>query len=75
MNVRICISLATYTSFYYLSPLLFIPALEALSRKIPDRDTPWELLYADDLCVSADTEEKYIERLKHIRAQRSPSEY
>ena len=47
-----------------LSPLLFILVLEALSRKFPDRGAPWELLYADDLCVSADTKEKCIERLR-----------
>ena len=39
-----------------LSPLLFIIVLEALSREFRT-GTPWELLYADDLVISAETEE------------------
>jgi len=37
-----------------LSPLLFV-AMEALSREFRV-DLPWELLYADDLVVIAETE-------------------
>ena len=39
-----------------LSPLLFVIVLEALSRMFRT-GTPWELLYADDLVISAETEE------------------
>ena len=39
-----------------LSPLLFVIVLEALSREFRT-GTPWELLYADDLVISAETEE------------------
>jgi len=39
-----------------LSPLLFVIVMEAISREF--RVTlPWELLYADDLVVIAETEE------------------
>ena len=38
-----------------LSPLLFVIVLEALSREFRT-GTPWELLYADDLVISAETE-------------------
>jgi hypothetical protein len=40
-----------------LSPLLFIIVLEALSREFRT-GTPWELLYADDLVIIAETEEE-----------------
>ena len=39
-----------------LSPLLFVIVLEALSCEF-HTGTPWELLYADDLVISAETEE------------------
>ena len=39
-----------------LSPLLFVIVLEALSHEFRT-GTPWELLYADDLVISAETEE------------------
>ena len=39
-----------------LSPLLFVIVLEALSCEFRTA-TPWELLYADDLVISAETEE------------------
>ena len=39
-----------------LSPLLFVIVLEALSCEFCT-GTPWELLYADDLVISAETEE------------------
>ena len=46
-----------------LSPLLFILVLEALSRQF-HTGVPWELLYADDLAVMADSLEECIARLK-----------
>ena len=39
-----------------LSPLLFVIVLEALSHEFRT-GTPWEPLYADDLVISAETEE------------------
>ena len=39
-----------------LSPLLFVIVLEAFSCEFRT-GTPWELLYADDLVISAETEE------------------
>jgi len=45
-----------------LSPLLFVIVMEALSREF--RVTlPWELLYAADLAVIAETEDDLIKRL------------
>jgi len=38
-----------------LSPLLFVIVMEALSREFSIA-LPWELLYADDLVVIAETE-------------------
>jgi len=45
-----------------LSPLLFVIATEALSRELRVA-LPWELLYADDLAVTAETEDDLIKRL------------
>jgi len=45
-----------------LSPLLFMIVMEAISREFRDA-LPWELLYADDLAVIAETEEELIKRL------------
>jgi len=45
-----------------LSPLLFVIATEALSRKFRVA-LPWELLYADHLVVIAETEDDLIKRL------------
>ena len=45
-----------------LSPLLFVMVMEALSREFRVA-LPWELLYADDLVVIAETEEDLIKRL------------
>ena len=45
-----------------LSPILFIIVLEALSKKFRG-GLPWELLYADDLTLAADTKELLIEKL------------
>ena len=46
-----------------LSPLLLILVLEALLRQFCT-GVPWELLYADDLAVMADSLEECIARLK-----------
>ena len=46
-----------------LSPLLFILVLEALLRQF-STGVPWELLYADDLAVMADSLEECIAMLK-----------
>jgi len=45
-----------------LSPLLFMIVMEAISREFRVA-LPWELLYADDLAVTAETEEELIKRL------------
>ena len=45
-----------------LSPLQFVIVMEALSRKFRVA-LPWELLYADDLVVIAETEDDQIKRL------------
>jgi len=49
-----------------LSPLLFVMVMEALSREFRVA-LPWELLYADDLAVIAETEEDLIKRLNEWR--------
>ena len=46
-----------------LSPLLFIIVLEALSREFRT-GLPWEMLYADDLVIMADSIEELITRTK-----------
>jgi len=45
-----------------LSPLLFVIVREAISREFRVA-LPWELLYADDSAVIAETEEELIKRL------------
>jgi len=45
-----------------LSPLLFMIVMEAISREFRVA-LSWELLYADDLAVIAETEEALIKRL------------
>ena len=45
------------------SPLLFIIVLEALSREFFTR-CPWELLYADDIVLIAETLDLLMEKLK-----------
>jgi len=45
-----------------LSPLLFVVVMEAISREFRVA-LPWELLYADDMAVIAETEDELIKRL------------
>jgi len=45
-----------------LSPLLFVIVVEAISREFRAA-LPWELMYADDLAMIAETEEELIKRL------------
>ena len=45
-----------------LGPLLFVIVMEAISWEFKVA-LPWELLYADDLAVIAETEEELIKRL------------
>jgi len=45
-----------------LSPLQFLMVMEALSREFRVA-LPWELLYADDLVVIAETKDALIKRL------------
>jgi len=45
-----------------LSPLLYVIVMEALRREFRVA-LPWELLYADDLAVQAETEDDLIKRL------------
>ena len=45
-----------------LSPLLFVIVMEAISREFSVA-LLWELLYADDLAVIAETAEELIKRL------------
>ena len=46
-----------------LSPLLFAIVMEALSREFRI-SCPWELLYADDLVISADSIEELLQRFQ-----------
>jgi hypothetical protein len=50
-----------------LSPLLFICVMEALSREFR-HGCPWELLYADDLVIMADSMEEVLDRLSLWKA-------
>ena len=60
-----------------LSPLLFVIFIEAISREFRVA-LPWELLYADDLVVIAETEEHLIKKLnewKNNMEKRYESKY
>jgi len=50
-----------------LSPLLFVVVMEAMSREFRVA-LPWELLYANDLVVIAETEEDSIKRLNEWKS-------
>ena len=45
-----------------LRPLLFVIVMQAISREFRVA-RPWELLYADDLALTAETAEELIKRL------------
>jgi len=55
-----------FVVFKYISnmtvSLLFVIVMEAISREFRVA-LPWELLYADDLAVIAETEEELLKRL------------
>jgi len=44
-----------------LSPLLFVIVMEALSREVRNA-LRWDLLYADDMVVTAETEDDLIKK-------------
>ena len=46
-----------------LSPLLFTIVLEAISKQSRD-GLPWEILYADDLVLMAESEEQLLSKIK-----------
>jgi len=45
------------------SPLLFIIVLEALSMEF-SKSTPWELLYADDLVIIAESLDELVQKIE-----------
>ena len=45
-----------------------LSVMEALSRTFSDRGLPWELLYADDLVLLADTEDELKEKLQRWKS-------
>ena len=51
-----------------LSPLLFIIVLEETSEFRVG--LPWELFYADDLCLTAETEEELMVKIKRWKLGR-----
>ena len=51
-----------------LNPLLFIIVLEALSREFRT-GCPWELLYADDLMISAESIQELMVKMKTWKAE------
>ena len=51
-----------------LRPLLFIIVMEALSTMF-HVGLPWELFYADDLCLLAETEENLVEKMKRWKQE------
>ena len=64
LNIRI---VTPINKTHIISPLLFILVLEALSREFRT-GVPWELLYADDLVIIAETYKGCIDRLKEWKA-------
>ena len=51
-----------------LSPLLFIIVMDVITREIQD-GLPWELLYADDIVLMADSEDEL--KVKFLKWKRS----
>ena len=49
-----------------LNPLLFVIVMEAISREFRVA-LPWELLYADDLAVIAESEEQLIKTINELK--------
>ena len=49
-----------------LSPLLFIIVMEEATKECR-KGGPWELLYADDLVLTAETKEEVVEMFKQWR--------
>ena len=49
-----------------LSPLLFVIVMEEATKECR-KGGPWELLYADDLVLTAETREVVIEMFKRLR--------
>ena len=47
-----------------LSLLLFIPVLEGISRRFDKQGLPYELLYANDPVIIAETKEELLERIR-----------
>ena len=57
-----------------LSPLLFIIVLEALSREFRT-GCPWELLYADDLMISAESMEELLVKVQTWKTEMEKRAY
>ena len=57
-----------------LSPLLFIIALEALSREFRT-GCPWEMLYADDLMISAESMEELLVKVQTWKTEMEKRAY
>ena len=57
-----------------LSPLLFIIVLEALSREFRT-GCPWELLYADDLMISAESMEELLVKVQIWKTEKEKRAY
>ena len=49
-----------------LSPYLFIMILDVITERIQE-DTPWAMLFADDLVLCDETRERMEERLENWR--------
>jgi len=50
-----------------LSPLLFVIVMEVITKQLRV-GLPWELLYADDLSLLAETEEELRENIVNLKA-------